>query len=427
MLNFILIISEKKIILNLLLFSSVIVTSQGSIYTNQSIYIDSGVTLYVEGNVQLETNNGSITNKGELILKEDWENNSNSIGLINNGKGKVTMSGDAQKIKGNSITTFYELELNGVNTVKDAEIKVLIDSLLKLNGAVMETNSYQVHLLNANTNAIEWNTNGYVSTQALGGQLVRNTNTTLPYAFPLGNNTLTHQYRVVEITPTSVNNNTFGAALLAESINTTSGTSVSGAIAPYNENDKEDRIKDLNTSYYHSVYQYNATENAEIKFYYFKDDSENLFTSVAQWKVPENQWIDEKYTITSPSSSLPNYGNPNSVASNTNVSNFNADIFTFVKSNLFIPNGFSPGIDGYNDFFVIENIEQYTDNKLVILNRWGNEIYKASPYKNTWDGTANSNDLFLQGEKIADGTYFYILKLTNELPVLKGFIEVKAN
>ena len=411
----------------LLLFSYFTVNAQGSIYSNQSIVVDSGATLYVEGDIQLETDSSSFTNKGSIILKNDWINNSDSIALINGGKGVVQFNGDDQKIRGTNVTQFYHLQLNEPNTVKEAEIKVIIDSLLELNGVIFETNSYQIHVLNSNPNAIQWNSNGYISTETLGGQLLRNTTSTSPYLFPLGNSSLQHNYRVIEIIPSSPDSNTYGAALLAESINNINGVSVSGANAPYFEDEKESRIQNLNTTYFHSIYQYNSSDSATVKLYYFTDDSENLFTSIAQWKHPENKWIDQKFNITSPTTNLSNYGSPNRIASKTATSNFESDIFTFIENNLFIPNGFTPNNDGINDSFVIENIEQYEDNELIILNRWGNEIYKASPYDNTWNGIANSGDLFLQGQTITDGTYFYILKLNEELPILKGFIEVKAN
>ena len=72
----------------------------------------------------------------------------------------------------------------------------------------------------------------------------------------------------------------------------------------------------------------------------------------------------------------------------------------FVKElELEIPNVFTPNGDGINDFFVIENLEQYTGNDLVVINRWGQKIHEASNYNGDWGGGNNP-----------DGTYFYILK-----------------
>ena len=65
-----------------------------------------------------------------------------------------------------------------------------------------------------------------------------------------------------------------------------------------------------------------------------------------------------------------------------------------------VNNVFSPNGDGINDKWVINNIELYPDNELIVINRWGNEVYSVKSYKNDWDGS-----------KLAEGTYFFILKI----------------
>ena len=66
-----------------------------------------------------------------------------------------------------------------------------------------------------------------------------------------------------------------------------------------------------------------------------------------------------------------------------------------------IPNVFSPNGDLFNDVFEIKNLGQYPNSKLMIYNRWGNEVFSATGYKNDW-----------KAEDIPDGTYFYVLELT---------------
>lgn len=79
-----------------------------------------------------------------------------------------------------------------------------------------------------------------------------------------------------------------------------------------------------------------------------------------------------------------------------------------------IPNVFTPNGDGKNDFLVIENIEYYPDNKIVIFNRWGNKIFEKQGYQNDWDGDGHS-----------DGTYFFILELNDFAErVFKGTITI---
>ncbi len=63
-----------------------------------------------------------------------------------------------------------------------------------------------------------------------------------------------------------------------------------------------------------------------------------------------------------------------------------------------IPNVITPNGDGFNDNFVIKNIDKLEWSELLIYNRWGKLIYKSENYQNDWDGNG-----------AADGVYYYIL------------------
>ena len=87
--------------------------------------------------------------------------------------------------------------------------------------------------------------------------------------------------------------------------------------------------------------------------------------------------------------------------------------------------GVSPNGDGINDFLTIDNISQYPDNKLTIMNRDGQLIYEAKGYDNSskvFDGHSNKN-----GQMQLPGTYFYQLDYTvNGIAKRKtGFIVLK--
>ena len=86
-----------------------------------------------------------------------------------------------------------------------------------------------------------------------------------------------------------------------------------------------------------------------------------------------------------------------------------------------IPNIITPNNDGKNDYFGLNGVEiEKIDCK--IYNRWGKLIYDWDSPNGNWDGTNKVN-----GHKVADGAYFYImkLKLFNQLERLyKGYIQV---
>jgi gliding motility-associated-like protein len=87
----------------------------------------------------------------------------------------------------------------------------------------------------------------------------------------------------------------------------------------------------------------------------------------------------------------------------------------------FIPEGFSPNGDKINDLFVIRGIEHYPNNTISIFNRWGNKVYDASSYLNTWDGNSNQG-VRIGGEELPVGSYFYILDLGDGSDIFKGVI-----
>ncbi len=93
-----------------------------------------------------------------------------------------------------------------------------------------------------------------------------------------------------------------------------------------------------------------------------------------------------------------------------------------VKENpFFIPEGFSPNDDGINDLFVIRGVDQYPNNTIIIFNRWGNEVYNAKSYKNTWNGKSSSN-LTVGGDALPVGTYFYVFDFGTNKEIVKGTI-----
>lgn len=73
------------------------------------------------------------------------------------------------------------------------------------------------------------------------------------------------------------------------------------------------------------------------------------------------------------------------------------------SAKLNIPNVFTPNGDGINDRFVIENLDKYTANRLVISDRSGKTVFETINYKNDWDGA-----------NLPQGVYFYILTVREE-------------
>ena len=80
---------------------------------------------------------------------------------------------------------------------------------------------------------------------------------------------------------------------------------------------------------------------------------------------------------------------------------------------LVVPNVFSPNGDNLNDLFKVKHNAVKTFNA-QIFNRWGKSLYSWNIVENGWDGNTN-------GEKLGDGTYFYVISGTDIKDV--AFIE----
>ena len=87
-----------------------------------------------------------------------------------------------------------------------------------------------------------------------------------------------------------------------------------------------------------------------------------------------------------------------------------------------IPNLFSPNNDGLSDIFRIDGIDEFPNFKLLIVDRWGSQIYNYSNNGSLspqwWNGTQN-------GKPVAEGVYFYTLDFNDgRTPPKTGFIQL---
>lgn len=83
-----------------------------------------------------------------------------------------------------------------------------------------------------------------------------------------------------------------------------------------------------------------------------------------------------------------------------------------------LPDIITPNGDGFNDMWAID-LDKYGNSKVIIFDRWGAIVYETDAYQNEWNGTYQKS-----GEKVADGTYFYLLTPNGQTTVLKGAINV---
>ena len=93
---------------------------------------------------------------------------------------------------------------------------------------------------------------------------------------------------------------------------------------------------------------------------------------------------------------------------------FNNNTYMVFPINILTPNG-----DGNNDVWIIKDIEKYPDNEITVFDRGGRTVFHVINYQNDWMG-------FLSGKPLAEGTYYYIIKLrkNSKADLIKGFITI---
>lgn len=74
-----------------------------------------------------------------------------------------------------------------------------------------------------------------------------------------------------------------------------------------------------------------------------------------------------------------------------------------IKSEAFLANVFTPGVDGFNDVFKVP-LDGYEGFDLKIFNRWGELVFRSENPSYSWNGKVMN-----EGTDLPSGTYFYLL------------------
>ena len=90
-----------------------------------------------------------------------------------------------------------------------------------------------------------------------------------------------------------------------------------------------------------------------------------------------------------------------------------------------LPSAFSPNSDSHNDAYVIHGIELYPENKFIVFNRWGNEVYSKDNYRNYGSDDADWKGQNKSEEKLPDGTYFVVLTIPKSDIVRTTYVDIR--
>ncbi|NVO02862.1 MAG: hypothetical protein HXX09_09205, partial [Bacteroidetes bacterium] len=245
-----------------------------------------GDSLYNKGKIIIRGNNGTngdlinnglISGNGEYELTGNWINNGIFNSCLSSVKLNSVFPGE-QLISGNTITNFYKLTTAGI-TKKRMTINAFIKNSLDLTDNELAADSFVLHVLNPNLQAIS-RTTGFISTLN-SGKLARTTGIAGPYNFPLGSTNGVPRYRPVIIKPDSNNLNVFSVGF----INHSAGSD--GYLLSANDAS----ICYVDSNFYHKIIHNLGTDSADVTIFFDPTVDGGIWSMLANWKnAPFNEW-----------------------------------------------------------------------------------------------------------------------------------------
>jgi gliding motility-associated-like protein len=373
----------------------VMVNYGSTIYiANDTIYANGGISNFKDTVTPAGLGpGGTFRNHGAVYVNNgNWTNSAgnaaftNTSGSNNNSTIDFFLVNGIQNIQGTSITEFHNLTLLGAGTKQLNGIDAKVKDTLNLNNIEFATGTNTLFVTNPDTASIQ-RSSGFVSSLN-GGTLVRSTNSTDAYLFPVGTTTT---FRPLEITPDNSSANDF--AVRMADVNATTET--------FNTGTHEANINIVNPLYYHQITRNTGSATASIAMYY--DNVDGKFSSIAHWQN-QPEWED----ITA-QPAAGKYGLNNAMIKQGWDFSSPSPAFALIKllnecGEMFVPNAFSPDNNGQNDleFVYGKCIEKIF---FAIYDRWGEKVFETTDATVGWDGTH-------KGKKLNTGVFVYYLTAT---------------
>ncbi|MBB1140443.1 gliding motility-associated C-terminal domain-containing protein [Myroides sp. WP-1] len=134
---------------------------------------------------------------------------------------------------------------------------------------------------------------------------------------------------------------------------------------------------------------------------------------IVRWDEKQHLWVDEGGVVDM---------STKKVTTPATIKNYGYFTLATVKKDWIIDgdvviyNLVTPDGDGKNDYFIIENIKKFPNNKVEIYNRWGVKVYETTGYDPYGDGSTNVFTGYSGGKitvdkskKLPSGTYYYVV------------------
>ncbi|WP_413514160.1 gliding motility-associated C-terminal domain-containing protein [Myroides odoratus] len=376
--------------------------------------ISSGDLVSFEGTFE-NTSEGDVTNEGMVIYFQDFINNGD-YGLTQN-KSKSTAvfltenAGVVKQILGDGISSFYHVEFNSSVPKKAFDLKNNIEvhgtvdfqeGIVKVDSTLNPITNVSYGMLTFRQGSKASNVTDYSHVDGMIEKLGNEA-----FTYPIGNQ---EKYRYAHISAPKSSEDVF--------------------VGQYIYNDKAffqarpnavGVVKVLNTKEYWLIDK--SDENQSDVLLTLSWDEDTTLPEVlkdpegelhiVRWDPKAQLWVDEGGVVDMSSKE---------VTTIATVKGYGFFTLATVKKDwvldgdVVIYNLVTPDGDGKNDYFIIDNIKNYPNNKVEIFNRWGARVYETQGYDPLGDGSSNVFKGYSEGKvtvdkgsKLPSGTYYYVV------------------
>ena len=344
------------------------------------------------GNVQLHTD-AKIGFHTNVINEGSLDNNIGFAGFYADNEVRI--------ISGSKRISFFNVEIDVVNNLELKNSLAVRNQLEFINGTLItprNNTDIELQFIDYDFYAGEddmRHINGYTSIKGAG---------TNDFTFPIGDGDLLRPMRISN----QSNTDTFKCAYFYDDPNTPTNFSTS-----FLTNQKQLMLENISNV---EFWDLNGDKETSVTLTWNERSDISAIThnidylTVVGWNIDENRW-DNLNTL-NVTGDIDN-GEITSTAFIPNkyeVITIGAVINDAIEDNILI----SPNGDNRNEFLVLDDVNKFTNNTLVIFNRWGNIIYETKDYKNNWNGNlCEGRATFKKSDKLPNGTYFYVLNSGN--------------
>lgn len=395
----------KNRIYQVIRLSLVLISGLSLAQNNQTITVNNG-TFYVLPNTLVSSHSnfenstsGVVFNDGEFQFYKNYNNDGVYTHTTNQSTGTTTFTGsEPQVIAGSQPSKHYNVTFSNNQTGQVFQLKndMIIDGTSNFSKGIVAIDSLSGGAMLFTSNATHTNTSD--ASFAIG--TVEKEGNKM-FTFPIGQE---NYYRMLGIGAPKNSSDLFQSKYI---------------LANPTVNRPEERrtgiLKAIDTNEYWELFTNNQQSHVIITLswhhsttpQHMLNDAESM--RVVRWDKERELWVDEGGIV-----DLAN----KTVTTAVPVEDYGIFTLGLAKTELILPedivvyNFVSTNGNGKNDFFLIDNIERYPNNRVEIFNRYGVKVFETSGYGNgnVFRGYSEGRVTIAKDQKLPSGTYYYVLE-----------------